>query len=79
MYLRMAVPCVSLNIPYEHSVFSYTKGSAVAGQPTTFLPHKGVLSVSEKALYITYSDGAGPVRLFTSYLPVAFLNPCLQV
>ncbi|RXW14751.1 hypothetical protein EST38_g11104 [Candolleomyces aberdarensis] len=35
--------------------------SAVAGQPTGFIPHKGVLSSSEKTLYISYSDGAGPV------------------
>ncbi|KAL0580288.1 hypothetical protein V5O48_001705 [Marasmius crinis-equi] len=34
--------------------------SAVAGQNTTFLPHKGVLSPSEKTLYVSYSDGAGP-------------------
>lgn len=34
--------------------------SAVAGQDTTFLPHKGVLSPAENALYVTYSDGAGP-------------------
>jgi hypothetical protein len=38
-------------------------GTAVAGQNTTYLPHKGVLSPSEKALYVSYSDGAGPVRL----------------
>ncbi|KXN89852.1 Xyloglucanase [Leucoagaricus sp. SymC.cos] len=46
------------------SVYVSTNGgsiwSVVAGQPTDFLPHKGVLSVSEKALYISYSDGAGP-------------------
>lgn len=35
-------------------------GSAVAGQSTTFIPHKGVLSPSEKVLYLSYSDGAGP-------------------
>ena len=35
-------------------------GSAVAGQNSTFLPHKGVLSAAEKALYVSYSDGAGP-------------------
>ncbi|KAF4623544.1 hypothetical protein D9613_001966 [Agrocybe pediades] len=34
--------------------------SAVAGQNTTYLPHKGVLSPSEKVLYVSYSDGAGP-------------------
>nr|QCR98305.1 GH74 xyloglucanase [Ganoderma applanatum] len=34
--------------------------AAVAGQNNTFLPHKGVLSVAEKSLYISYSDGSGP-------------------
>lgn len=34
--------------------------SAVEGQNTAFLPHKGVLSPIEKTLYISYSDGAGP-------------------
>ncbi|VDB99838.1 unnamed protein product [Peniophora sp. CBMAI 1063] len=34
--------------------------SAIAGQQTTFFPHKGALSPSEKSLYISYSDGAGP-------------------
>ncbi|KAI0321694.1 hypothetical protein OF83DRAFT_1161676 [Amylostereum chailletii] len=32
----------------------------VVGQNTTFLPHKGVLSVAEKSLYVSYSNGAGP-------------------
>jgi len=32
----------------------------VAGQPGTFFPHKGVLQPTEKALYLTYSDGTGP-------------------
>jgi len=36
-------------------------GSTVAGQNTTYIPHKGVLSPAEKVLYVTYSDGAGPV------------------
>lgn len=35
-------------------------GTAVAGQNNTFIPHKGVLSVAEQSLYISYSDGAGP-------------------
>ncbi|KAH6913941.1 hypothetical protein BKA70DRAFT_649198 [Coprinopsis sp. MPI-PUGE-AT-0042] len=34
--------------------------TAVAGQNNQYLPHKGVLSPSEKALYLSYSDGAGP-------------------
>ncbi|KAG6845973.1 hypothetical protein H0H87_011021 [Tephrocybe sp. NHM501043] len=37
-----------------------TSWSAVAGQNTTYLPHKGVLSPSEQALYVSYSNGAGP-------------------
>ncbi|KAF5377695.1 hypothetical protein D9615_005239 [Tricholomella constricta] len=37
-----------------------TTWTAVAGQNTTYLPHKGVLSPAEKALYVSYSDGAGP-------------------
>lgn len=34
--------------------------SAVAGQPGTYLPHKGKIQPDEGALYITYSDGTGP-------------------
>lgn len=34
--------------------------SAVAGQQTTYMPHRGVLSPSEKILYVTYNNGAGP-------------------
>ncbi|KAI0067706.1 Oligoxyloglucan reducing end-specific cellobiohydrolase [Artomyces pyxidatus] len=34
--------------------------SAVAGQNTTFFPHKGVYAPTEHSLYISYSDGAGP-------------------
>ncbi|KAG7450325.1 Oligoxyloglucan reducing end-specific cellobiohydrolase [Guyanagaster necrorhizus] len=34
--------------------------SAVAGQNTTYIPHKGVLSPDEHVLYISYSNGAGP-------------------
>ncbi|KAJ7783483.1 hypothetical protein DFH07DRAFT_864490 [Mycena maculata] len=33
--------------------------SALAGQNNTYLPHKGVLSSTEKVLYISYSNGAG--------------------
>ncbi|KAG5353266.1 hypothetical protein C0989_009001 [Termitomyces sp. Mn162] len=39
-----------------------TSWSTVAGQNTTYLPHKGVIAPSEQALYVSYSDGAGPVR-----------------
>ncbi|KAJ7042520.1 hypothetical protein C8F04DRAFT_1076201 [Mycena alexandri] len=31
--------------------------SAVPGQQTTYLPHKGVISPAEKALYVSYSNG----------------------
>ncbi|KAF3926123.1 hypothetical protein ABW21_db0209133 [Orbilia brochopaga] len=34
--------------------------TAVAGQPTGYVPHKGVLSPSENVLYVTYSNGGGP-------------------
>lgn len=34
--------------------------SAVDGQPKTYFPHKCKLQPAEKALYLTYSDGAGP-------------------
>ncbi|EAA29333.1 carbohydrate-binding module family 1 protein [Neurospora crassa] len=34
--------------------------SAVAGQPGTYFPHKCKLQPTEKALYLTYSDGTGP-------------------
>ncbi|KAG8710306.1 hypothetical protein FRC11_004653 [Ceratobasidium sp. 423] len=34
--------------------------SAVAGQNTTFMPHRGVISPSEKVLYVTYNNNAGP-------------------
>ncbi|KAL1875766.1 Xyloglucanase [Diaporthe australafricana] len=34
--------------------------SAVAGQPGQFFPHKAKLEPTEKALYVTYSDGSGP-------------------
>lgn len=34
--------------------------SPVAGQNNTYLPHKGVLSPAEKALYVSTSNGAGP-------------------
>ena len=34
--------------------------SAVAGQPKKYFPHKCKLQPTEKALYLTYSDGAGP-------------------
>ncbi|WP_051963086.1 Ig-like domain-containing protein [Deinococcus misasensis] len=47
----------------DQSIYQSTDGgvtwSAVAGQPTGFLPHHGELD-SEGNLYITYSDGAGP-------------------
>ncbi|KAK4151933.1 hypothetical protein C8A00DRAFT_16713 [Chaetomidium leptoderma] len=34
--------------------------AAVDGQPDTYFPHKCRLQPEEKALYITYSNGAGP-------------------
>ncbi|WP_440118779.1 X2-like carbohydrate binding domain-containing protein [Paenibacillus sp. QZ-Y1] len=47
----------------NQSIYRSTNGgatwSAVAGQPTGYLPHHGVLD-SDGSLYISYSDGAGP-------------------
>ncbi|KAJ1323075.1 xyloglucan-specific exo-beta-1,4-glucanase [Microdochium nivale] len=37
-----------------------TTWAAVAGQPGKFFPHKCRLSPAEKALYLSYADGAGP-------------------
>ncbi|KAK7708134.1 Xyloglucanase [Diaporthe eres] len=34
--------------------------SPVADQPAKFFPHKARLSVAEKVIYFTYSDGTGP-------------------
>jgi xyloglucan-specific exo-beta-1,4-glucanase len=34
--------------------------AAVAGQPKTYFPHKCKLQPTEKALYLTYANGAGP-------------------
>ncbi|KAM6477420.1 glycoside hydrolase family 74 protein [Trichoderma sp. SZMC 28011] len=34
--------------------------TAVPGQPKTYFPHKAKLQPTEKALYLTYSDGTGP-------------------
>jgi len=46
-----------------NSIYKTTNGgtswAAVAGQPTGYLPHHGVLS-SDGILYVTYSNGAGP-------------------
>ncbi|KAJ2899840.1 Xyloglucanase [Zalerion maritima] len=48
----------------DESVFvSEDAGStwtAVDGQPTGYLPHKGRLQPDEGALYLTYSNGSGP-------------------
>ncbi|KAK7463773.1 hypothetical protein VKT23_005712 [Stygiomarasmius scandens] len=50
----------------DYNVFVSENGgstwSALAPQTqnTKFLPHKGVFSAAEKALYVSYSDGAGP-------------------
>jgi len=42
-----------------HSKDGGSTWTAVAGQPTGYLPHHGVLA-SDGTLYITYSDGGGP-------------------
>ena len=53
-------PVRLLDMSILHSLSRFL-GSAVAGQNTTYLPHKGVLSPAEKVLYVSYSNGAGPV------------------
>ncbi|KAL7271593.1 hypothetical protein RUND412_005635 [Rhizina undulata] len=48
----------------SYNIYVSTNGgstwTAVSGQPTGYIPHKGVLSPSEKVMYVTYTDGAGP-------------------
>ncbi|WP_066464277.1 cellulose binding domain-containing protein [Sanguibacter suarezii] len=48
----------------ESSVYRSTDGgetwSAIPGQPTGFLPHKGVLDAAGQQLYISTSDTGGP-------------------
>lgn len=41
-------------------VYLWFSGSAVAGQNSTYIPHKGVFSPAEKTLYVSYSNGGGP-------------------
>lgn len=42
-------------------VHSQYEGAPVAGQPTNaFIPHKAVLSPSDKLLYISYANASGP-------------------
>jgi xyloglucan-specific exo-beta-1,4-glucanase len=43
-------------------------GTAVAGQNSTFIPHKGVLSQAENSLYVSYANGAGPYDGTAGYL-----------
>ncbi|WP_175410163.1 cellulose binding domain-containing protein [Streptomyces sp. TRM64462] len=48
----------------ENAVYRSTDAGAtwsrVAGQPTGFLPHKGVLEAETGSLYLAYSDTGGP-------------------
>ncbi|KAJ7492893.1 hypothetical protein FB451DRAFT_1220016 [Mycena latifolia] len=52
------------NTPGTSNIYVTTNGgttwSAVAGQNTTYMPHKGVISPAEKVMYVSYSNGAGP-------------------
>ncbi|KZV99052.1 CEL6 protein [Exidia glandulosa HHB12029] len=34
--------------------------TALPGQNTQFIPHRGVISQAERSLYVAYADGAGP-------------------
>jgi xyloglucan-specific exo-beta-1,4-glucanase len=56
MFLEILVLLLSGTLGFNVSFV----GSAVAGQPMVYLPHKGVLSPGEKALYVSYGNGAGP-------------------
>ncbi|RPB14592.1 glycoside hydrolase family 74 protein [Morchella conica CCBAS932] len=64
--LGTATPRIFVGVAEKdsESVFVSNDGgstwTAVAGQPTGYLPHKGVLSPKENVLYLTYTDGAGP-------------------
>ena len=51
-------------------LFSYliSLGTAVAGQNSTFIPHKGVFSPGENSLYVSYANGAGPYDGTAGYL-----------
>ncbi|CAE6449652.1 unnamed protein product [Rhizoctonia solani] len=48
--------------------------SAVAGQNTTFMPHRGVISPSEKVLYVTYNNNAGPYDGTTGSVAKYFIS-----
>lgn len=52
--------CMLSSTTRDQSTNNIVTGTAVAGQNNTYLPHKGVLSPSEKLLYVSYSDGTGP-------------------
>ncbi len=59
--LKMVEVHVSAVIIFSRPLHNYVcQGSAVAGQNTTYIPHKGVLSPKEHVLYVSYSNGAGP-------------------
>lgn len=50
-------------------------GSAVPGQNNTFIPHKGVFSVAEKSLYVSYANGAGPYDGTAGYIQKVCIVP----
>ena len=54
-----AIYCLAL---YGSPLMYYPvpSGSAVAGQNNTYLPHKGVIDLTARILYVSYSNGAGP-------------------
>ncbi|RPA93776.1 Oligoxyloglucan reducing end-specific cellobiohydrolase [Choiromyces venosus 120613-1] len=55
-----------------NSVFVTTNGgtswTAVSGQPTGYIPHKGGIDQSKKIMYVTYTDGAGPYDGTSGYI-----------
>lgn len=42
--------------------------SKLAGQPIGYIPHRSVFSPKEKVLYVSYTDGAGPIDGSAGYL-----------
>ncbi len=57
---------VSAVIVFSQPLHNYVcQGSAVAGQNTTYIPHKGVLSPKEHVLYVSYSKWCGSIRWYS--------------
>lgn len=61
MSLRTLAAPVSGHITPSNllEAYSFFVGSAVPGQNSTYIPHKGVLSPEEGLLYVSYADDSG--------------------